>query len=151
MWVLWILAGVIVLIGEILTPGFVLGCFAVGCFGAGAAAKFTDSMTLQLTAFIASTLLGFFAVRPLFLHFLYGASSDVKTNVDALAGRRGFVIEPIDPRENKGRVKVGGEDWRGVSIDDSSMEKGTEIVVRRVEGTKLIVERIQKPYGSKTK
>jgi len=65
----------------------------------------------------------------------------VRTNVDALIGRIGTVSERIDPVTGKGRVLVEGEDWRGASIMDTPIDAGDRVMVVRVEGTTLFVDK----------
>ena len=61
-----------------------------------------------------------------------------KTNVDAIVGRTGIVLQRIAQNVD-GRVKVGNEDWRARATED--IEKGDEIVVTDVSGVTLIVEK----------
>ena len=60
---------------------------------------------------------------------------------DALAGRVGIVSERIDPATGKGRVLVEGEDWRAASLMDAALEPGTRVMVVRVEGATLYVDK----------
>jgi membrane-bound ClpP family serine protease len=55
--------------------------------------------------------------------------------VETLIGGWGMVVVPLEP---EGMVKLGGELWRARS-EGRRIEKGEEIVVRRVKGTLLIV------------
>lgn len=64
-----------------------------------------------------------------------------KTNVDAIAGRTGVVIEDISTRAY-GRVRVGAEDWRARSSED--IQKGEDVVVVGVDGVTLVVEKPKK-------
>ena len=64
-----------------------------------------------------------------------------QAGVDALLGKRGVVLERIDPVSRQGRVKVDGEDWRGASVDDTPIEVGARITVIQVDGTTLMVEK----------
>ena len=61
-----------------------------------------------------------------------------KTNVDAIVGRTGVVMQSIT-RNVDGRVKVGNEDWKARATEE--IEKGDEIVVTGVSGVTLIVEK----------
>lgn len=61
-----------------------------------------------------------------------------KTNVDAIVGRTGIVLQSIS-RNLDGRVKVGNEDWKARATED--IEEGIEIVVTGVSGATLIVEK----------
>ncbi|HLC23345.1 MAG TPA: NfeD family protein [Dehalococcoidia bacterium] len=61
-----------------------------------------------------------------------------KTNIDAIVGRTGIVLQNI-ARSLDGRVKVGNEDWKASAAED--IEKGMEVVVTGVSGVTLIVEK----------
>ncbi|MBN2071406.1 MAG: NfeD family protein [Candidatus Krumholzibacteriota bacterium] len=147
LWVIWVIAGILLLIGEVLTPGFLFACFGIACLTTGLFAALSFGIKTQIVVFSVSTLLVFFGIRPVMLKYLHKSGSRLKTNVDALVGKTGMVVEKIDPVKGTGRVLVGGENWRGVSIDDTRIEKGTRITVKRVEGTKLLVNR-DKPAGN---
>jgi len=60
---------------------------------------------------------------------------------EGLVGRQAVVVEPCDP---DGRVTVGPELWFARSITGVAISVGTAVVVREVEGLRLIVE---KPTG----
>jgi membrane protein implicated in regulation of membrane protease activity len=123
-------------------PGFILACFGVGGIFAGIAALFGLGIEIQIITFCVVTLLVFWQVRPFVIKHFYKSSENVKTNVDALIGRTGTVIVRIDPLAHKGRVKVGGEDWKGESFDETPIEEGQKIEVLKVDGSKLIVKLI---------
>jgi membrane protein implicated in regulation of membrane protease activity len=141
-WHIWILVGIALFIGEIFTPGFLLACLGLACLASAAVAWLGFGLKVQLTAFIAGTLAAFFGVRPFFLRHCYRESSAVRTNVDALIGKTGRVIEPIDNRVGSGRVLVGGDDWKAVSVDGVFIDEGTAIEVVKLEGTRLYVRSI---------
>jgi len=143
-WHIWVIVGLALFIAEILIPGFLVACFGVGCMGAALAAGLGGGATWQLLAFSVGTLIVYFGIRPLVLRYCYHRDAVVRTNVDALAGRHGVVTVTIDPDTGAGRAKVGGEDWRAVTLDDITIEPGQRIEVVRVDGTKLIV----RPVGT---
>ena len=138
-WQMWIVAGVILLIFEVFTPGFVTACFGIGCFAAGLLSYLGLGYIAQTVIFCIVSLGLFWTIRPLIKKHLYKTGESIKTNVDALIGLVGFVDETIDPATDSGRVKVGGDDWRAVSLDDVLIEKGKKVVVKKVEGTKVFV------------
>jgi membrane protein implicated in regulation of membrane protease activity len=144
MWAAWLISAIVLMIAEIFTPGFVLACFSIGCLVSCVTAFFTHSIPIQISAFIISSLLIFFFIRPLMRLFILGDGHDEKTNVDALIGKLGMVSEPIDPSRNTGRVLVGGEDWKGVTENREFLNEGTEIEVLKVDGTKLVVKPLYK-------
>ncbi len=57
------------------------------------------------------------------------------------AGKVGIVSERVDPVTGKGRVLVEGEDWRAASLMDAALEPGTRVMVVRVEGATLYVDK----------
>ena len=68
------------------------------------------------------------------------AVKKARTNIDAIIGRRGIVLQSI-ARNADGLVKVGNERWRARAEED--IKKGDEIVVTSVSGVTLIVEKIK--------
>ena len=142
-WLIWFVSAVVLLIAEMLAPGFWLACLAVGCVVAGLLGLVPFvGVAVQTIAFAATSLGSMIGLRPLMLrHFQLGPGGGVRTGVDALLGKRGVVLERIDPVSRLGRVKVEGEDWRGASVDDSPIEAGARVTVIQVDGTTLVVEK----------
>jgi len=144
-WHIWVIVGVVLLIAEIFTPGFVLACFGVACLVAAIFAAFDVGLTLEVIVFCIASVIAFFTVRPLFVKRFYRSDDEAaKTNVDALAGKEGMVAERIDPSLNVGRVVLGGDNWRAVSADGGVIERSEKVEVVRVEGTKLFVKEVTK-------
>ena len=141
-WHLWVIVGIVLFIAEILIPGFLVACFGMGCLASAVLAAIGLGAKWQLLGFSLATLIVYFAIRPLFLKHAYKNSRHVKTNVDALVGCIGVVTVAIDPDGQGGRVKVRGEDWRGVAAEGVAIEPGRKVTVVQVDGTKLLVEPI---------
>ncbi|HSQ21508.1 MAG TPA: NfeD family protein, partial [Coriobacteriia bacterium] len=66
--------------------------------------------------------------------------------VDRLLGKIGTVIEPIEPGDGGGKVRVEREEWRADSPAPEMIPAGTKIVVERVRGTHLVV-RVAEPVS----
>jgi len=139
-WHLWVIAGFILLIVEIFTPAFVMGVFGLGCFITAAFAGYGCSLTLQLIVFGVTCAILAFSIRPLVLKGLCRNTPQYKSNVDALTGQTGCVIEAIHPSTKTGRVKIGGEDWRAITADESDIEAGQKVLIKGIDGNKVIVE-----------
>ncbi|HLG06319.1 MAG TPA: NfeD family protein [Gemmatimonadales bacterium] len=142
-WLVWFIAAVLLLVAEMFTSGFWLACVAIGCAVAGVVGllPFTGPITQGLT-FAAASLVSMVGLRPVLLRrFLPSGATALRTGVDALLGRSGYVTERIAPGHRTGRVVVEGEDWRGISLDNSVLEPGTRVTVIQVDGTTLTVER----------
>ena len=136
---LWLLSGVLLLAGELATPGlFVFIAFAGGCTLAAASAFHSYSLVFQCYALAAGTLASFLVLR------WYFASRDkageAPTNVYALTGARAMVTRPIRPYQ-RGYVQVKGEEWCARSEDHSVFEPDTVVRIVRVEGNNLVIER----------
>ena len=61
-----------------------------------------------------------------------------KTNLDAIIGKKGIVIEKISNIYGKGTVNLGGQVWSACSADDSVIEEGTFVEVKCIRGVKLV-------------
>ena len=122
---------------------WVLASFGIGCILSALAALFALGLKMQIVSFIAGTLAAFFGVRPLFTKYCYKASCGAKTNVEALVGKKGRVTEEINQVSGSGRVLVGGDDWKAVSLDAGVISKGTTVEVVQVEGITVFVRPAQ--------
>lgn len=151
-WQLWTFLAMILVIGEVFTPGFVLACFAIGALVSGLLAFWQFDVAYQLLGFSAASILAFLGVRPFAISHLAGNGEGIKTNAEALVGKQGVVRERVDPATGRGRVVVEGEDWWGVTDAGRAIEPGERVVVLGVDGARLHVEpestRIEMPHAT---
>lgn len=138
-WHMWVVVGIFLFIAEVFTTGFLVACFGVGCLASGFTAYFGAGLTAQLLTFSISTAAALVAVRPFFKR-LSARGPELKTNVDALLGQSGRVSEKINPAANTGRVLIGGDDWRALSVNDKEIDEGHRVIVVKVAGTKVFVK-----------
>ncbi len=147
-WQLWVIAGLALWIVEIFTPGFVIGLFATACLAVAPFAGAGVSFKMQVLVFGVATVIMTLGVRPLVLNHFYGQDPKIRTNVDALIGKSGFVTETLDHQRGSGSVKIGGELWRAITQNESPVEIGRKVTVREVDGNKLVVETITEKEGN---
>ena len=142
-WQVWFILAVLLLIAETFTGGFWLLCVALACAAAGVAGLVPFAGLLaQTVVFAVAGLLSFMGIRPaLVRRFLHSGAPALRSGVDALLGKTGYVTQKIEAGTRTGRVVVEGEDWRGASLDGSVLESGTRVMVIQVDGTTLIVEK----------
>lgn len=141
-WHIWVIIALVFVIVEMFTTGFAVMCISFGClFGAAASALDWD-IKYQLLAFAVGTVLAFMTVRPLVYKFFYKKGLEVKTNAEALVGRRAIVTERIEGELNAGRVKVDGDDWKAVSLDAEPIEVGAAVEITAINSVILTVKRI---------
>jgi len=135
---IWIIAGIACLILEVFTPGFFIASVGIGAFCAAVASRFDLNFTWQIISLTAGTLLTFLTVRPL----LYAGKKNkenARTAVHALIGREALVLDDIINHENRGRVKIGGEEWKARSASGAPVEKNTVVTVEKIEGVTAFV------------
>ena len=126
---IWLIAAIVLVIVEICTAGFGSICFAFGAGFSAITAYLGGNYVWQILVFAIVSLLTFIFLRPVVIRFLDRNSKDVKTNADALIGRKAVVSETIDRAAHTGRVAVDGDDWKAIAEDDVVIEKGEEVTI----------------------
>ena len=138
--VYWLIASAVFLLIEILTLGLTSIWFAGGAVVAAIAALFGVPFLVQMLLFIVVTCLLFDLTRPVAKRYLNNRVQ--KTNTDALIGQTALVKETINNMESKGYVQLNGQDWTARSAEAGEIiPAGCEVVVKEIQGVKLIVER----------
>ena len=144
MQILWLVLLVVFAASEAVTVGLTSIWFAAGALVALIAALLGGAVWIQITLFLAVSLLCLAAVRPLARRHLN--NKVVPTNADRVIGAQAQVTEDIDNILGKGAVIIRGVTWTARSEDGASIPAGTMVKVLRIEGVKVFVERI--PAGS---
>lgn len=135
----WLIAAIVLVIVEICTASFGSICFAVGAGVATIVAALGGSFIWQIVVFAVVSMLTFMFLRPIVIRWLDSRSKEVKTNADALVGRKGIVSERIDAAQHTGRVAIDGDDWKAVSQDGSVIEKGASVEILKIDSIILTV------------
>ena len=139
-YLIWLIAAIVLVIFEICSATFGASCFAIGAGFSALAAGLGANLTWQIVVFAVVSLLTFVFLRPFMLKFLDRKSKDVKTNADALVGRKGIVSERIDAAQHTGRVAIDGDDWKAVTEDGTVIEKGVEVEIVKLDSIVLTVK-----------
>ncbi len=146
-WILWAVLGVILIIAEIFTPGFVLLWFGIGALVAAFAGLVgITSLTLQFLIFILVSVGLTAASRTIFVNYFSRekTGSDLKTGVDAMPGQIGTVVSSSRGALNEGAVKVYGSTWTAYPAEgEDPLEAGERVTVERVQGASIYVRRIE--------
>ena len=143
-WILWTILGVVLVIAEVFTPGFVLLWFGVGALaaalaaflGAGLAAQFILFITISaaLTALSRTIFVNYFTAR--------GEPDGLRTGAAALPGQVGTVVTSSQGALNEGAVKVFGSVWTAYPAEgEPPLEAGDRVVVERLQGASIYVRR----------
>lgn len=140
---IWLIVAIVLVIIEIATAGFGVICFAIGAgFAALAAVLGVENAVWQIVIFAAVSFLTFLFLRPIAMRFLEKKSKDVKTNAEAIVGRKGVVSERIDATQHTGRVAIDGDDWKAVSEDGSVIEQGQTVEIVKLDSIIVTVKPI---------
>ena len=139
-YLIWLIVAIALVIFEICSATFGAICFAIGAGFSALAAGLGASITWQIIIFAIVSLLTFVFLRPFMLKFMDKKSKDVKTNAEAIIGRRGIVSERIDAEQHTGRVAIDGDDWKAVSEDGSIIEKGVSVEIVKMDSIIVTVK-----------
>lgn len=135
---LWAIAGVLLLIAEVVAPGFFLVFIGAAAIATGLFTVLFDlGLAPQIGLFIVYAAV-FVMVFKRWYGQADGPAADPLLNDRAarLIGRSVTVVEPVD--EHSGRVRVGDSEW---SARGGPAGAGDKVRVTSVEGNCLIVER----------
>ena len=137
MFVVWIVAAVLLAIGEVLTPGlFFLGPVAVAAAAAAIVALLAGGVASTIV-FIVAGLLSLAVLRPIARRHVRMPQL-LRTGTDALVGRKAIVTRRVDA--TGGRVRIGGEEWSARAyLDDGVYAEGATVDVVRIEGATALV------------
>lgn len=137
MFVVWIVAAVLLAIGEVLTPGaFFLGPVALAA-GAAAIMALVAGGVASTIVFIVAALLSLAVLRPIARRHVRMPQL-TRTGTDALIGRKAVVTRRVDAAG--GRVRIGGEEWSARAyLDDGVYAEGATVDVVRIEGATALV------------
>lgn len=139
--IFWLILAVVMFILEASTAQMVSIWFAIGAVGGCITSLFTDVLWIQIVVAVVVTLITLVLTRPLAKRL-----TQVKlthTNSDKYIGKDGIVTIDIDNISATGQVKVGYSIWSAKSADNTVIKKDSKIVVKAIEGAKLVVETIE--------
>lgn len=141
-WHIWVIIALVFVIIEIFTTGFAVMCISFGCGFGAVVSAFGCDIKWQLVAFAIGTVLAFLTVRPIVYKFFYNKSHEVKTNAEAVVGRRAIVTERIEGDLHPGRVKVDGDDWKAISLETVPIEVGEAVEITAINSIIVTVKRV---------
>jgi membrane protein implicated in regulation of membrane protease activity len=139
-WVFWILAAVILAVGEMLTVSFFLAPFAAGALLAALVDAGGGGTVLSWGVFIITSLLLLLVVRPIARSHRRTPAA-LRTGTAALIGRRAVVVERIANDDAMGAVRIdNGEVWTARAYDDDHLiDVGRRVEVVEIRGATALV------------
>lgn len=137
-WWIWIVLGLVLLLGEMVTPGgFYILFFGVGAIIVGILAGFNVAGPLwfQVIVFSSLSLITFWLFRQ---RLLQSTRRDAPDQIDTLIGETAVVMEEI-PSRGIGKAEMRGTSWSAHNIGEKSLARGQRCKVERVEGLTIYV------------
>ncbi|MEO5901201.1 MAG: NfeD family protein [Ilumatobacteraceae bacterium] len=141
---MWVLVAALLVAVELHHLAFFAMFGAAGAAAAAAvAAVAPDAIAGQLVAGAAVTAIGIVAVRP-YVSKAFASRHDgaVIFGVHGgLIGARGTTLDEV-PFNDRGHVRLLGETWLAVAVDEKPIAAATPVVVVAVSGTTLTVKSV---------
>jgi membrane protein implicated in regulation of membrane protease activity len=134
---LWMIGGILLLIAEIIAPGFFLVFIGVAALATGAfTLLFGMPLAFQLILFTIYALVAVMIGRKVYANQAADSSDPLLTDrVARMVGKSVTVIEMVD--EHSGRVRVGDSEW---SARGGPGRPGERVRITGVDGNCLLVE-----------
>jgi membrane protein implicated in regulation of membrane protease activity len=143
-WILWIILGVILIIAEVFTPGFVLLWFGIGALAAALSSLLGASLPAQFLIFLSLSTVLTALSRTLFVNYFTRRDEPegLKVGAATLPGKIGTVVASSKGALNEGAVKVFGSVWTAYPAEgEPPLEAGDRVVVERLQGASIYVRR----------
>lgn len=138
----WIIVIVIMFVIELMTASFGFISFGIGGMAALAAYGLGASLLVQVIVFFIVSFIILIFIRPFVLKFLGGKEVE-RLNANIVIDKIAIVTEKIS-YNYPGAVKVQGKEWTAIVKDKGiTFEAGEEVLVKDIEGVKLIVEKVE--------
>jgi membrane protein implicated in regulation of membrane protease activity len=142
MWVVWLLAGLVLVGLEIHTQAFYSLFLALGVFVATIVALFPTDVWVQAVVAAGVALLGTMLVRPTLVRLSakhLGPKLAMPGASDNLVGQPALTLEPVGDENHPGHARLFNEKWLAVTANPGGVPAHTQVTVVEVRGTTLVV------------
>uniref|UniRef100_UPI00404AEF37 NfeD family protein n=1 Tax=Candidatus Planktophila sp. TaxID=2175601 RepID=UPI00404AEF37 len=135
---MWLAAGGLLLVAEMLTVDLLFASLAFSAFMAAGVQVLGFDMALQGATFGIAAVISLFILRPIALKNLKKRTPDFATNVDALLGAPALTISTVTDRS--GQIKLNGEIWSARS-ESGEISADSKVQVVAIEGATAVVNK----------
>lgn len=134
---IWLIAGIVLMVAEVVTGGLVLLMLGGGALITAGAALLTGNPIIDVIVFAVSSAALLWLARPaLKRRFLH--APEIKMGTEALVGTHGVVVSTVSG--DGGQVRLDGAVWSARSVADGQrMEPGTRVTVVQISGATAVV------------
>lgn len=136
-YIIWLIIMIGAMIIEASTATLVCIWFACGALASIISVALGANAMVQIAVFVIVTGAALAATKPLVRKIQ--KNKYTPTNADKLIGETGIVTDDITEDKFAGTVKIRGKEWSAVTADKSTVQKGQQVRVESIEGSKLVV------------
>src|SRR4051812_15845230 len=142
-WLFWIVLGLVLIVAEIFTLGFVLFWFGIGALLAALAGLLGFGLGVQFLVFATVSVGLTIMSRTIFSSYLFHRDDKrIKTAIDTLPGMVGTVSADSKGSLNEAAVKVYGSTWTAFPMDEETkLMQGDKVEVVEVRGSSIYVRK----------
>lgn len=135
---LWLIAALVLIGVEVVSGDLVLLMLGLGAAGAAGVSALGAPLGVDVAVFAASSLALILLARPALKRRLQAGHAELKTNVNALIGKKAIVESTVDSRD--GRVRIDGQLWSARAFDETQvLEPGQTVLVMEISGATAVV------------
>jgi membrane protein implicated in regulation of membrane protease activity len=132
----WVIAGIALMVGEMLTGGFFLVFIALGCFAASLVAAIGQPMALQMVACALVSIVGVGALRKSLQRKML---KSISLNADV--GKEIQIDQAIPPHQ-RARITYQGTQWEANNLGSEGIKVGDRIVIVGIDGISLLIRKV---------
>jgi membrane protein implicated in regulation of membrane protease activity len=142
----WLVAGLVMMVAELIIPGGVVVFFGAGCMvvAAGISLGLVSTWTGAMTLFFIASLLLIISLRGFVMKFAGGDFS--KSNTVEILDDIGELVEVIDdigPGNKIGRILFRGTQWEALGDGDLVLA-GEKVRIVALDNVRYIIEKTDK-------
>lgn len=138
--ILWLVAVAVFIVLEAVTYQMLSIWFVFGAIGGLIASLCGVSFYWQMGIFLFISIILLATLRPISMRLI--KRQDFKSNADGLIGKNVLITEDVSNIKGTGQGKVDGMVWTVRSETDETIMAGETVRIRKIEGVKLIVEKL---------
>ena len=139
--IFWLVMLIVFVLAEAGTVALVSLWFAAGALVALILSMLSAPIWMQFTLFLLVSGVMLWLLRPVIRkHFKPHLT---RTNADAVIGKVGITMAPINNMMAQGKLLVDGMEWSARSTDGQEIPENVKVRIDRIEGVKLYVTPVE--------
>lgn len=141
-WVVWLVAGLLLVALEVHSQAFFAIFLALGAFAATIVTAVGVPVWLSAVVFAGVALGGTVLLRPAVKHAVdrrAGPRLALPGSSDNLVGSSALTLDPVGDEHHPGHARLAGENWLAVTEEPGGVAPHTQVMVIDVRGTTLVV------------